>query len=243
MKNLKHEKEYIIRSYEADKNSNLRLVTLFNMFQDMADEHAEKLGLGLSFCITRDIAWVGSNYHIKIDRMPKLHEKIKIITWPSAQKKVAAVRDFAVYDEDDNIIITASSVWVLIDILRKRPISLSATLPEYSIHPERSIDTDFPKLPSISEIGYLKGFHIRFDDIDINNHVNNAIYPLWASESITPEHRVNLFIKEIEVEFKKEGFYGEEVLVNTEMLNKTSIHQIFSKNDDRELSRVRIVWG
>ena len=43
----KYTKEYTIRSYECDRNNNLRIVTLMNIFQDMADINAAQLGLGL----------------------------------------------------------------------------------------------------------------------------------------------------------------------------------------------------
>ena len=76
----KYVKEYNLRTYECDKNGYLRIVTLFNILQDMADSHATDLGLGMEFCLSKGFAWVGANYHIKINRMPQTHENIKIIT-------------------------------------------------------------------------------------------------------------------------------------------------------------------
>ena len=73
----KYVKEYNLRTYECDKNGYLRIVSLFNLLQDMADSHAADLGLGMEFCLSNGLAWVGANYHIKINRMPKIHENIK----------------------------------------------------------------------------------------------------------------------------------------------------------------------
>ena len=110
----KLEKEYLIRSYECDKNGALRLVTMMNIFH-MADNHAAAMGLGLDFCLARGLAWVGANYHIQIERLPRLHEKIIVQTWPAVEKKLGAVRDFAVFDANGKNIINASSQWILID--------------------------------------------------------------------------------------------------------------------------------
>ena len=78
-------KEYTLRTYECDKNGYLRVVTLFNILQDMADSHATILGLGMEFCLSNGLAWVGANYHIKINRMPKIYENmwltICVILW------------------------------------------------------------------------------------------------------------------------------------------------------------------
>lgn len=239
---LKHEKEYIIRTYEGDKNSNLRLVALFNIFQDIADEHAEELGFGLTFCLNRKFAWVGSRYHIKINRFPKIHEKIKITTWPADEQKFGAIRDFSVTDKFDNEIIVGSSLWILIDVARRRPLLIRDNLPEWTPHKERALNTEFPKISEVSGEVESIPFKIRYDDIDINNHVNNAIYPLWASESVDIDFHNEHTIEELEIEFKKEGFLGEQIVVQTKMDNNISTHSIKCEEDGRELSRVKIAW-
>ncbi len=238
----KYVKEYNLRTYECDKNGYLRIVTLFNILQDIADSHATDLGLGMEYCLSKGFAWVGANYHIKINQMPKTHEYIKIITWPSEQRKLGAIRDFAVYDNNGNLIITATSQWILIDFKRKRPISLKDHLPEYTVINEHSLISNFEKLPTPSKDDYKKTFSIRFDDIDINMHVNNSLYPLWASETLSSEFRDEYLLSEIEISFKKEGHLGEDIQVTTEQNKEETIHSIISLNDNRELSNVRIKW-
>ncbi len=238
----KWEKEYQIRTYECDKNSNLRVLTLMNILQDMADSHASDLGLGLEFCLKNGFAWVGSNYHIQISRLPMLHETIRVETWPSAEKKLGAVRDFVVYDAKGNIIITASSQWILIDFIRKRPISLKDHLPEYTVIPERALETDFPKLPEPERIDCSRTFSVRFDDIDINRHVNNAVYPLWATECVDHEFRDSHFPAEIEIAFKKECRLGEDVGIASQIDDLISNHSVKALSDGRELARLRIKW-
>ncbi len=238
----KLEKEYLIRSYECDKNGALRLVTMMNIFQDMADNHAAAMGLGLDFCLARGLAWVGANYHIQIERLPQLHEKIIVRTWPSVEKKLGAVRDFAVFDENGKNIIKASSQWILIDFHKKRPVGLRDNLPEYQVIAERAVETDFPKIADIAGTDCQMNFNVRFDDIDFNNHVNNAVYPLWASEAVGTEFRSSHTPAEIEVMFKKECRLGEKVIVETELNGLISLHSVRSQTDNRELARLKITW-
>ena len=95
----------------------------------------------------------------------------------------------------------------------------------------------------MEKIDHRREFHVRFDDIDLNQHVNNAVYPLWATESVDPELRLNHSTAELEICFKKEGHYGEQVEALTQMTEPmTSLHSIKSLNDGRELSRIRIKW-
>ncbi len=235
-------KQYNIRTYECDKNSNLRILTLMNILQDMADSHATDLHLGLEFCLSQGLAWVGSNYHIKINRLPTLHETIKVTTWPAAEKKIGAIRDFVVEDEEGNQIIVASSQWILIDFNKKKPVSLREHLPFYQIIDERVLETDFVRLPELERVDCSRQFKVRFDDIDINKHVNNAVYPLWATEAVDYDFRDAHIPAEIEIAFKKECHLQETVEVKTQMTDMTSITSITSLTDGRELAKLRIHW-
>lgn len=238
----KAQKDYEIRSYECDKHGNLRIITLMNIFQDIADTNASEIGLGLDFCREKGLAWVGANYHIIINKFPKLHQKIKVISWPAVEKKFGAYRDYLILDEEGQTMIRASSQWILIDFIKKRPASLRENLPEYQVIPERSIETDFPKIEDPENICHQTNFKIRFDDIDINKHVNNAVYPLWACEAIGNEFRDQHQPCELEIAFKKEALLGEEICVESNIDQEQSIHKIISFNDQRELAKVKIRW-
>lgn len=239
----KFEREYAIRTYECDKRGDLRLITLFNIFQDMADTHASNMGLGLEYCMDKGFAWVGSNYHVKINRLPKLHEKIKVSTWPAVEKKLGAIRDFVVFSEKGEKIISAASQWILIDVARKRPLGLKDNLSHYEVVDDRAMDQEFNvKMADLEKTDKLMNFNVRFDDIDINNHVNNAVYPLWASEAVDAEFRFSHSPEEVEIAFKKECHPGERVTVLTQIDGTDTIHSIKSQTDDRELSKVKIKW-
>ena len=238
----RYTKIYNLRTYECDKNGYLRIVSLFNLLQDMADSHATDLGLGMEFCLSKGLAWVGVNYHVKINRMPKIHENIRIVTWPSEERKLGAIRDFAVYDETDALIMVASSQWILIDFIRKRPVALKEKLPQYKVINEHSLISAFEKLPDVEKTDTDKTFSVRFDDIDINMHVNNSLYPLWAIETLEYSFRDSYLPEEIEIMFKKEGRLGEHVNVKSQINGIQTLHSIKSTDDDRELSRIRIKW-
>lgn len=235
---------YNIRSYECDRNNNLRILTLMNIFQDMADNHACHLGLGIEYVLARGLAWVGSNYMLEIDRLPQMHENIRIETWPSEQRRIGAIRDFEVFGEDGKSITRACSQWILIDFARKRPVSLKDNLPEYEVLDEHALIADFPKIPEAESNGEDYKFRVRFDDIDINRHVNNAVYILWACEAVDAEFRLEHNPHKINVAFKKEGHMGEKIRVITKQDGLHTVHGIYAYGgeDDRELARVDIEW-
>ncbi len=235
-------REYHIKSYECDRNGTLRLLTLMNIFQDTADSHASLLGVGIEHCRAHGLAWVGSNYQIEIERMPGWHEKITVESWPAVEKKLSAVRDFLIRDEKGQVIIRASSQWVLIDFAKKRPVCLHDNLPAYKVIDERVIDTDFARLPTPTREDCLEFFKVRYDDIDVNQHVNNAVYPLWATEAVPTDFHLTHRPMTIEIAFKKEGLFGEKVMIRTEMDGQVSLHGIYADDGARELAKIRIRW-
>ena len=238
----KYKKEYHVKSYEVDCHGFLRILTLMNFLQEAAVESADSLGFGFEVCRDKGVAWVGSNYLIKIERLPKIDERIEIETWPAEGKLWGAIRNFLLKDKNGNVIIRAKSQWVLIDMERRRPVSLSKYFPEYEFIDEQVMGEDFHKLSPIENPDNVKDIWVRFDDIDINNHVNNAVYPLWAAESIDSEYRMQHTPAEIEVCFKKEALLGEQVEVRYKQDGNRSFHTIVDKNSGADLADCSFMW-
>ena len=238
----KYVKQYVVKSYETDCRGNLRIVTLMNWLQDIAVENAELLGFGFDVCRQKNLAWVGANYLLKIERFPRLDEHIIIETWPAEAKLWGAIRDFLLKDDAGNVIIRASSQWALIDYARRRPVPLQKHFPKYSYRAERAIDADFAKMEIPEKIDAIYEYTVRFDDVDINHHVNNAVYSLWASESVAKDFRLGHIPHKIELNFKKEALYGEIVVVETTQKEKVSTHVMRDKTSNAVLAECRIEW-
>ncbi len=235
-------KEHTVHSYECDQESKLRLLTLFNLLQHIADLHAEKLNVGYQHFVERQIGWVGANYVLHINQRPKWGDCVSFQTWPSGMTPVTAIRDFNVLDKDGNTLFGATSQWVLLDFNSGRPQPVQKNVGGLESLNERAVESNFPKLPAVERVDFEKHFYVRYDDIDINKHVNNAIYPVWASEAVANDFREQNEITDMEIAFKKPSFFGDEILVQTQMEENQSLHQIMSHDKEKEFARVRIKW-
>lgn len=234
---------YAIRSYECDQNNNLRLVTLMNILQEAAVKDAANRGFGLEECIKNNMTWVGNDYVIDILRNPKVDETITVTTWPSAKDKMSAGRDFMITDAQGKIIVKATSRWLLISLDKKRPLPVDGFLGEKYHISEHIINTDFPKIPEVSADALHYDFKVRYDDIDINKHINNAVYVLWAGEAVEHDWRTTRTPAKIAVNFRKEGFWGEEIEVLSQVKETTVYSSVRAKGENaRELARVAIEW-
>ncbi|MBP5161253.1 MAG: hypothetical protein ILP11_04340 [Alphaproteobacteria bacterium] len=233
--------DYQVTSCACDAKGALRLRRLLNLFQEVAETQAERLGFGLTYCTEHKVVWVASGYYLQITRMPALEEKIKITTWPSSVSMVTANREFVVTTETGEVLIKATSRWALIDALSERLVPLKKQLPDLVGTDERAIDSSFPKIhvPENAEGPKTTAFPVHTDDIDINRHVNNALYPSWCLDMTT---RPAGDLQEIQVSFNAPAKQGDTIEITTYAAENEQVHILQKPETKETYAQVRFVW-
>ena len=239
--------KYALRYYEKDLNRYLKPVSMFNFMQDVATMHAEGCGFGPSFVFSHNLAWFVLKYKLVIYKNINDLEEIEIKTESRGINKLFANRDFYFYNNGE-IFAKASSIWVLVDFDTKKIVKpmefLSGRIPVFE---KREEDLEYDKIPSVDENSpelMKKEFRIRFDDIDINQHVNNPNYLAWALETLDYDFRFKNVMKSMDIYFKKEIAFGGEIL-SSASINKDenySIHSIKNAQTNEELCCIKIEW-
>lgn len=230
----------ILQAYQCDRYGNVRPLILMNELQGVADSNAEMLGCGRSYLLEHNLAWVVTHYLVDIIEMPREAEELDFTSWPAAKDILRATRDFEIRGEDGRLMVRATSQWVLIDMEKRKPLRLDGELPFWSVIPERAWDRKFEKFPDF-EATKTHTFKCRFDDIDVNQHINNAVYAVWATESVGYVYRNQHQLKRIELNFKKEiNPDTPEVQVDVAIDGLVSRHKI--RTGDIEHANVICYW-
>ncbi|NMA32551.1 MAG: hypothetical protein GX944_01310 [Alphaproteobacteria bacterium] len=239
----KYTENKIVKTYQCDRHGFIRPIILMNYLQDVADSHAELLGVGRKFCIKKSIAWVVTHYLIDIIKLPSESDKLIISTWPVDNGPLKAIRDFEIHGSDGQLMIRATSQWILIDTVARRPLRLTDCLPaDWSCNTNRALDLPFDKFPDFISTEKDTLFSICYDDVDINQHVNNAIYAKWATESVGVKFRDTHSLRKLFINFKKEIPHNiNNVIIETAINDLTSRHRI--KTDDIENANIICEWG
>lgn len=247
MTELVYHKEYTVHTYETDARGLVRPVALLNYLQDAAGHHAGRLGLSVVDLFKRDMTWVLSRYHVLIHRYPALGAQLEVVTWPSGKHGYFALRDFEVSDGGGPV-LSATSSWMVIGLEKKQAVKVDDVVgPRYAVE-KRALDDPFASLPILSDRESETRFRVEMGHLDWNRHVNNAVYVQWALEGVPPDVLMNRRPTEIEVSYRAEAFYGDEVLSAAqrvpegESAGTAFLHQILNAATGAELARLRTRW-
>ncbi len=182
----------IIRHHECGADGCLKLNSLLDYLQDAAAEHAALLGFGVDFVNRMNMLWVLSRLKLEIKRSPAVGERCILRTFPTGSDRLFALRQYSLQSETGEILVRGSSFWLILDRAKMRPLPpgkvLGALL--YENPGEERYFPDPGKCGTASagaeELGMT--YCVKFSDIDMNCHLNNAVYGRlvldWLGEKV-----------------------------------------------------------
>jgi acyl-ACP thioesterase len=242
-----YRKEYTVHTYETDARGLARPVALLNFLQDAAGDHAGRLGLSVVDLFKRNMTWVLSRYHVRVHRYPAAGERLEVVTWPSGRNGYFATRDFEVADGAGGAVLSATSSWMVIGLETKKTVKVEGVVGARYAVERRALEDPFASLPIISAREAEARFRVETAHLDWNRHVNNAVYVQWALEGVPPEILMGSRPSDIEVSYRAEALYGDEVLSAVQRVRDDGpgavfLHQILNAATGAELARLRTRW-
>ncbi|MFG6324073.1 MAG: acyl-[acyl-carrier-protein] thioesterase [Lachnospiraceae bacterium] len=196
----------------VDAALHMTVPAILDCFQDAAIFEAENGSITVDYLYGRNIAWLLSSWQIVIDRRPALNEKIRITTFPYDFKGFLGYRNFMVTDAEGNRIISASSIWTLIDTGKRRPVKPPQEMIDgYELAEKLDMDYAPRKIALLDEACSTvaqKEFQVRRYQIDSNLHMNNVQYVRLAMEMLPEDSE----IRELRAEYRKPAVYGDRLM-------------------------------
>ena len=127
---VKYSEEIKIRGHYTDLQGRLIVKSLCDLFNDVANGQTLLLGFDVPTLNTQGLTWMLHKLHIIVNRMPEQEEIVTLETWPSGIDRLFALRDFSMFSGKGDLLIRATSEWMVIDINRRRPVRLPACVTE-----------------------------------------------------------------------------------------------------------------
>jgi acyl-ACP thioesterase len=249
MELMQFEKQYRVHVYETGPDGKLNLCSLFNYLQDIASDHAIRLGFGRDDLMRDNRFWVLSRIYAEITQMPEWEDTVIVKTWPNGTDKLFALRNFDISFPDGTHIVSATSSWLILDMTTRKVQRPDNILSKFysDLHPNHSPVRYASKLePSSDENHPSRLYTIRVSDLDVNLHTNNVKYLTWVSDCYDLDFVMKYFPRSVEINYLAESQFNEEIVIKTseEKINGHFYnHSIFRTSDNKELCRIRIEWN
>ena len=203
--------EEYISAAETGARGELTMASIETRLIVAATRHADNLGVGYKELLCDGNAWVLSRMSIEMERMPRIHDTISIVTWVENFNRHISERNFSILDAEGNAMGHARSVWACINIDSRRPASLyldgDVTSPrECPIKPQ-------PRMRPVALPDREVSYRFTYSDIDFNRHVNSARYVELIANCFPLELFDRHRMRRLDIAYIHEAPYGSEAIV------------------------------
>ena len=224
----------------ADMNGHIKLPDVILLSLQVSGMQSIELGVS-DKAILEDynLVWIITEYDIEVVRLPRFAEEITIETEALSYNRLFCYRRFTIYDEAGQELIHMMATFVLMDRDSRK---VHAVEPEIVAPYQSDFDKKLirgPKYESLNE-PISKDYHVRFYDLDMNDHVNNSKYLDWIFEVMGADFLTQYIPKKINLKYVKEVRPGGVITSAVERTGLESKHEIIS--DGATNAQAIITW-
>lgn len=242
---IAHQENYDVRAYDIDAHKRMTAPALLRILNEAAMQHVLKLKLSVLDLEPHQIGWVLLRLEVRINRLPNLGEKIQIRTTPSGFERAFTYRDYYVLDESGEVIATAASTWILMNIETRRP----ARIPEWIVQQMPAFPAEKDCLPRPAtrletwpeEFGHEQSHRVGWYDLDFNWHLSNTHYLRLLLDSVPATFLRNHFPTRIQIHYKQEAQLEDTVNSQTGQVGEQHFRHRLMR-DDQVLAEGESTW-
>ena len=236
----------IVRAHHVDIKNDLKLSSFFNYAQHAASVHATELEVGYKRLMREQLFWVLSWIKFEIISYPKMDDTIAIETWPKTKHRLFSLRDFYFYSKDNKVIAKATTAWLMVSAKTKRAIDTGRIIDEAKYTGNKVAIKDLPEKIAVPDsIEKISSFVVKYSDIDILQHMNNARYIDHLLDSYSLEFHKTHSAKSIMISYLHEAKANDIIGIYSNMKEKNETkHFIEARNEEnmKPVFRAIIEW-
>ena len=156
------------------------------------------------------------------------------------------MRDVIFYSNDDTIICKGTTAWLLLDAKTMRPKIMPQLFPDVTFLEDKSAVDDLPdKFESITHLEKTFSKQMKYSDIDLNKHANNAKYVELIMDCYDQEFHNLCQMKSLTISFLAEAKYGDTIeILKSVQTEEEKTHFIKAKNldTDKTVFQAKAEW-
>lgn len=235
---------FTIQADMVDTTRRATMTSICNFLQVIAGNHAHFRGLGFDDMNAAGRFWVLNRLRVEMDEMPEWRSEVEIHTWVSSMKGPFSYRNFLIYEKNNILLGSASTLWVALNAKTRRPVRINTDT--FPILQEKRPKCGEPnKLVALKsdENIHTSEYSVVYSDLDMINHVNNTKYIEWLLDSYGTLNRKTT-PQQLEVNYLSETHSNETVVISSYSPQHENVHQhaIHRKSDGKEVLRAKFGW-
>ncbi len=237
--------EFRVRARDLDVNGRLAPASLLGLLQEAAENHADRLGVGLRQLLAAGRTWMLARMRVSFLAWPSPGDRVIVTTWPAgARGRTLAYRDFVcVGAEGSPLIMRATSEWLMVKVAGNRIARLPPEIMALASENVVRVDVPFLEMPDADWKGaWQTEIPVRRADMDINRHVNNLHYVEWLFEPL-PEDRNRRVPSHLEIVYRLAAEQGDGVVSTAAPLDDDTVaHRLTRASDGALLVEAVTCW-
>lgn len=210
------EKNFTLSPDYCGASARMSPLAAFTMFQAIAAEHAERIGVGGAAMAQRGAFWLTLHSRVDFFRWPALAQEVTAATWPE-HCEGRSLRCFRSYSlrQGDQLLALGRTQWaVLGEKGRLIPFAQSG-FPEDFPFAEREGITEAPARfrDDLLPEELVQRHTVRSTDIDMGRHMNNVAYVRLLLDCFPASVLADGKIGSMEIHYAAPCLEGEELSV------------------------------
>ncbi len=213
---LYYEKKLSLRVSDYDLRDRLAPSAVLDLFQFVATEHAERIGIGYKAMLEKNLFWVLVRCRYDVVKNPEYCSEITVKTWPREEGRIDYDRDYEITDEKGDLLVYGSSKWCVVNAATRRiAVNGEVRYSDREFYGKAVYPDGLKKIKDFSTDGFSseKG-RTTYSDLDHNGHVNNANYGKFVLNALRPDAEIKSFgidfINEMSADSDYEVFFGKD---------------------------------
>lgn len=220
---------------DVNKSHEMHTRKFLECLEDIGGLHSDTVGYGFNNINETNLTWILLYWKLRIFKRPSSEQVITVKTWARNSTRAYTLRDFEIYDSNQNLIALATSKWALLNaetmtIARIRPEIINKYGPEDI--PVFKEEPETGKIIEPENHSSIFIYKVLRKDIDINNHVHNTFYLDLAYETLPDDVYSNISFNNVEIMYKKEIKLGETIKCFYSNINNE--HYVTIKSEDEK---------
>ena len=195
----------------CDASGRLSLAGTFALFQDIASEHAEEIGVGFADMQRRGAFWMTVRTRVRFHRRPRLMELVDARTWPAPPRSTRCDR-FYTLSAGGRLLAEGRTEWCVYSFAKGAvmPTSEAGLSEDLRFSGETVLDGPYARFRhDFAEADRVASYAVRPSDVDLGQHMNNVAYLRMLADSFSVGELGKMQVREMEILFCMPCFEGE----------------------------------